>query len=171
MQPATSAQRPPATSAMFLTLFASIGLILGPTLPAKAAPCAAVTHARSSPPCLELQLGMVDWGVQTPPSDTQLATIKGTWGTWGCGISTFPWTYSDEEWCFILEGEVTVTPDDADKFGGPKQIKQGGECPHTQHVAWTVQASAHASRSRKKMPLLIAQIMSCCPRECLALGM
>jgi uncharacterized cupin superfamily protein len=26
--------------------------------------------------------------------------------------STFPWTYSDDETAFIIEGEVTVVPDD-----------------------------------------------------------
>ena len=34
------------------------------------------------------------------------------WGTWGCEASTFPWTYSQSESCYLLEGEVTVTPDD-----------------------------------------------------------
>mmetsp|Transcript_61904 Transcript_61904/g.144070 ORF Transcript_61904/g.144070 Transcript_61904/m.144070 type:complete len:80 (+) Transcript_61904:168-407(+) len=32
------------------------------------------------------------------------------WGTWGCGVSKFDWTYSGTETAYILEGEVTVTP-------------------------------------------------------------
>ena len=35
-----------------------------------------------------------------------------SWPTWGCSASKFPWSYSESETCFILEGEVTVTPDD-----------------------------------------------------------
>ena len=46
------------------------------------------------------------------PSDEELKKIKSTWGTWGCGVSKFPWTYSDDETAYLLEGEVTVTPDD-----------------------------------------------------------
>ena len=35
----------------------------------------------------------------------------------------FPWTYSDDETAYILEGEVTVTPDD--KSLPPATIKAG----------------------------------------------
>jgi len=34
------------------------------------------------------------------------------WGTWGCGVSKFPWTYDESESCYLLAGKVTVTPDD-----------------------------------------------------------
>lgn len=34
------------------------------------------------------------------------------WGTWGCGASTFPWTYDQTESCYLLAGKVTVTPTD-----------------------------------------------------------
>lgn len=33
------------------------------------------------------------------------------WPTWGCGVSKFPWTYSDTETCYITEGTVVVTPE------------------------------------------------------------
>ncbi len=33
----------------------------------------------------------------------------GRWSTWGCGVSSFPWTYDEPETCYILEGEVEVT--------------------------------------------------------------
>ena len=36
-----------------------------------------------------------------------------------CEESSFDWTYEDKETCFLLEGEVTVTPDGGElvKFG------------------------------------------------------
>jgi hypothetical protein len=42
-----------------------------------------------------------------------------SWPTWGCGVSTFPWTYDEQETCLLLEGDVTVTPDGGEpvRFG------------------------------------------------------
>ena len=34
-----------------------------------------------------------------------------SWGIWEKEVSQFPWSYNGEELCYILEGEVTVTPD------------------------------------------------------------
>eukprot|EP00586_Coscinodiscus_wailesii_P007015 CAMPEP_0172491158 /NCGR_PEP_ID=MMETSP1066-20121228/21865_1 /TAXON_ID=671091 /ORGANISM="Coscinodiscus wailesii, Strain CCMP2513" /LENGTH=95 /DNA_ID=CAMNT_0013260051 /DNA_START=258 /DNA_END=545 /DNA_ORIENTATION=- len=34
------------------------------------------------------------------------------WGTWGCDVSKFPWTYDSNESCYLLAGKVTVTPSD-----------------------------------------------------------
>lgn len=31
-----------------------------------------------------------------------------SWPIWTCGVSTFDWSYSDKETCYILEGQVTV---------------------------------------------------------------
>ena len=31
-----------------------------------------------------------------------------SWPIWECEPSKFDWTYSDEEHCFVIEGEVTV---------------------------------------------------------------
>lgn len=41
------------------------------------------------------------------------------WPTWSCGVSSFPWTYDESETCYILEGEVTVTPEGGEpvRFG------------------------------------------------------
>ena len=36
------------------------------------------------------------------------------WPIWSCEASTFSWTYDDKETCLILEGNVTVTPDDGE---------------------------------------------------------
>lgn len=38
-----------------------------------------------------------------------------SWGTWGCGVSKFPWTYDQKESCYLLNGKVTVTPTDGRK--------------------------------------------------------
>jgi uncharacterized cupin superfamily protein len=34
-----------------------------------------------------------------------------TWDIWTKEVSTFPWTYDEQEVCFFLEGSVEVTPD------------------------------------------------------------
>jgi len=33
------------------------------------------------------------------------------WPIWEKEVSAFPWTYDEQETCYILRGEVTVTPD------------------------------------------------------------
>ncbi|MBF8274784.1 MAG: hypothetical protein HW380_3889 [Magnetococcales bacterium] len=33
------------------------------------------------------------------------------WPIWTKDVSTFPWSYDERETCYLLEGEVTVTPD------------------------------------------------------------
>ena len=33
------------------------------------------------------------------------------WPSWEKEASSFPWTYGDKETCYLLEGEVTVTPE------------------------------------------------------------
>ncbi len=34
------------------------------------------------------------------------------WPTWGCEVSVFDWSYSDQETCYLLEGQVTVEAED-----------------------------------------------------------
>jgi uncharacterized protein len=49
------------------------------------------------------------------------------WGTWGCGVSTFPWTYESSESCYLLAGTVTVTPADGRQpvtFGKARFVKE-----------------------------------------------
>ena len=43
------------------------------------------------------------------------------WGVWEKEVSEFPWTYDAEEVCYLLEGEVEVTPD----VGASVLIKAG----------------------------------------------
>lgn len=49
--------------------------------------------------------------------DKEFLDKKGVfnWGTWGCGVSKFPWTYDSNESCYLLSGKVTVTPSDGRK--------------------------------------------------------
>ncbi len=43
----------------------------------------------------------------------------GQWPIWSCEASTFPWEYEERERCLILEGDVTVTPEQGEpvRFG------------------------------------------------------
>ncbi len=43
------------------------------------------------------------------------------WPIWTKEASTFPWSYDEPETCYILEGEVEVTPDS----GEPVRFGQG----------------------------------------------
>ena len=67
----------------------------------------------------------VSYFLMSTSTDTSITVVKGqdalkqveeqgirSWPTWGCQPSTFPWTYTEAETCFLLEGDVTVTPDD-----------------------------------------------------------
>ena len=41
------------------------------------------------------------------------------WPIWSCDASTFPWQYDQRERCLLLEGDVTVTPENGEpvRFG------------------------------------------------------
>jgi uncharacterized cupin superfamily protein len=61
--------------------------------------------------------------VQKNPPQSLLAQMKvETWPTWTKDVSKFPWTYSESETCYLLEGEVVVTPD-----GGTPVAFRGGD--------------------------------------------
>lgn len=50
--------------------------------------------------------------VEHSPDPDRLKTLGvHGWPTWSKEVSVFPWSYSDQEVAYILEGEVTVTPD------------------------------------------------------------
>jgi uncharacterized cupin superfamily protein len=56
------------------------------------------------------------------PDEPLLDSMKvKSWPIWEKEVSVFPWQYDSTETCYILEGEVTVTPDDGD----PVSIKPG----------------------------------------------
>ena len=58
--------------------------------------------------------------VTSNPDPSQLQSLGVmSWPTWGCEVSTCPWTYDEQETCLLLEGDVTVTPDGGEpvRFG------------------------------------------------------
>lgn len=56
------------------------------------------------------------------PDEAQLqAHNVQDWPIWEKEVSSFPWHYDATELCYLLEGEVTVTP----KQGEPVIIKAG----------------------------------------------
>lgn len=58
--------------------------------------------------------------VTTNPDAAQLDALGvGSWPIWSCEASTFPWTYDERETCFLLEGDVSVTPEGGEpvRFG------------------------------------------------------
>jgi uncharacterized protein len=60
--------------------------------------------------------------VEHNPSEARLKELGVTsWSTWSKEVSTFPWSYSEREIAYILEGEVTVTP----KGGEPVSFGKG----------------------------------------------
>ncbi len=47
------------------------------------------------------------------PDAAKLAKLNvHSWATWSKEVSTFAWSYQSQEIAYILEGEVTVTPED-----------------------------------------------------------
>jgi uncharacterized cupin superfamily protein len=60
--------------------------------------------------------------VENEPSESRLRDLGvGTWPIWSCEVSEFPWSYDSKETCYLLEGEVIVTPDG----GQPVTIRKG----------------------------------------------
>jgi uncharacterized cupin superfamily protein len=61
-----------------------------------------------------------------------------SWPIWSCEVSSFPWTYDERETCLLLEGVVTVTPED----GPPVRFGPGDlvEFPRGLRCTWDVQA-------------------------------
>lgn len=37
-----------------------------------------------------------------------------SWPIWTCEVSQFPWTYDTKGTCYVVEGEVAVTPEGGD---------------------------------------------------------
>ncbi len=46
------------------------------------------------------------------PAEEQLSRMQvRNWPVWTKEVSEFPWHYDEQEICYFLEGEVTVTPE------------------------------------------------------------
>ena len=64
------------------------------------------------------------------PTDAEVAEAK-PWPIWTCDVSTFDWHYDQQETCFLLEGQVTVTAgDERVSFGAGDRVvfPQGLDC-------------------------------------------
>lgn len=59
--------------------------------------------------------------ISNPPQSKLDEMDIPNWPIWEKEESSFPWTYDMKEVCYILEGEVTVTPNG----GEPVTIKAG----------------------------------------------
>lgn len=56
------------------------------------------------------------------PSEKDLEKLGAkSWPVWSKEVSEFPWDYDEKETCYILEGEVTVSPDN----GSPVTFGKG----------------------------------------------
>jgi len=49
--------------------------------------------------------------VEKPTEEKLLKLDVKSWPVWEKEISEFPWEYDEPETCYILEGDVVVTPD------------------------------------------------------------
>ncbi|MBZ0160146.1 MAG: cupin domain-containing protein [bacterium] len=60
--------------------------------------------------------------VERNPSPERLTALRvEDWPIWSKEVSTFPWSYNSTETCYILEGEVIVTPEGGESV----QISKG----------------------------------------------
>ena len=60
--------------------------------------------------------------IEQNPSHERLDTLGvSEWPIWSCEVSEFDWQYDQREVCYLLEGEVVVTPED----GAPVELAAG----------------------------------------------
>ena len=60
--------------------------------------------------------------IEHNPSEERLEDLGvSSWPIWVKEASEFPWQYDAQETCYLLEGEVVVTPDN----GEPVEINKG----------------------------------------------
>lgn len=57
--------------------------------------------------------------VKTPSAEFLAEIGVADWPIWTKEASSFPWSYDSEEVCYLLEGDVSVTPDSGEpvRFG------------------------------------------------------
>jgi uncharacterized cupin superfamily protein len=77
--------------------------------------------------------------IEHHPDAERLKTLDvDHWPIWTKEVSEFPWEYDAEETCYVLEGQVTVTPED----GKPVEIGPGDlvTFPRGMRCTWRVEA-------------------------------
>lgn len=75
--------------------------------------------------------------IEHNPSPAKLDVMHvDTWPIWEKDVSEFPWTYDQSETCYIITGEVLVTPEG----GEPVLIKESDlvSFPKGMTCTWTV---------------------------------
>lgn len=60
----------------------------------------------------EVEESVMEITVEKPDQSTLKDLDVENWPTWSKEVSRFSWKYSSQETAYILEGEVTVTPDE-----------------------------------------------------------
>ena len=64
----------------------------------------------------------MDININKTPSKEELNALNVfNWPIWEKEASEFPWYYDDKETCYIIEGQVIVTPENGD----PVEINEG----------------------------------------------
>lgn len=65
---------------------------------------------------------MSEINIEHNPDEARLEELGvRTWPIWEKEASEFPWFYDDKETCYLLEGDVVVTPDS----GNPVEFGKG----------------------------------------------
>ncbi len=75
--------------------------------------------------------------VEHAPSPDRLQALGvHSWPIWTKEPSTFPWSYDDKETCYLLEGDVTVTPEGGQpvRFGAGDLVT----FPHGMSCVWEI---------------------------------
>ncbi len=82
---------------------------------------------------------MVEKGIRVEKKSREELEEEGVfnWPVWSHDVASFPWEYDSQETCYILEGEVTVTPADG---GKPVKIGEGDYVvfPRGLKCTWTI---------------------------------
>ncbi|MDG6777861.1 cupin domain-containing protein [Thiomicrorhabdus sp. zzn3] len=78
--------------------------------------------------------------IESNPSESTLQQLQvRQWPIWEKQASEFPWFYDAEEVCFLLEGKVTVTPENGEavdiKAGDLVTFPKGMACRWHIHQA------------------------------------
>lgn len=78
--------------------------------------------------------------VEHQPSADRLESLGVfSWPIWTQDVSRFPWTYDEPETCYLLAGEVVVTPQN----GEPVTLRQGDlvTFPAGMDCTWDIRAA------------------------------
>ncbi|HEY9737801.1 MAG TPA: cupin domain-containing protein [Trichocoleus sp.] len=80
--------------------------------------------------------------IERQPGPQRLETLGVfSWPTWSKEPSQFPWVYDEAETCYLLSGDVTVTPEG----GEPVTLGQGDlvTFPAGMRCTWEIRTAVH----------------------------